>query len=1175
MTDNTQDVQATTINHGTPKYLTLNAELNNYDQNGKIQYDKDRQAARDYFLNHVNPNTYWAHSIEEKIRFLIENGYYEKETFTQYTPEFVKNLYKKVYAHKFRFQSFVGALKYYQSYALKTWDGKRYLERFEDRVAVTALYLAQGNEKQATNIAEEIITGRLQPATPTFLNSGKQARGDLVSCFPAGTLVDTDKGQKPIETLTTEDKVLTHTNQYKKVEKLTTIEYSDTLLEINIIGHETITVTKEHPFLVHSINPNDDRETIIENDGATTQLKWVKAQDLNPKTDYVVMAYNKDTRSPHIYNLIDYLPQEVYPEGYKGRKNESYTVENNQIVYYNREPKYSKNHSKISVRQKPVTATVQETEELGRFLGYYISEGYVSKRKTIKETLTPTAVIFTFGSHEEEYINDIINLGEELFNITPTLNYHVQQNCVKISFNSRILAEFILELLGTGFGEKKLTPQIETAPNDFLKGLLVGIYRGDGNTSTQSVQVSLVNPEIIHQLKLVATKLGLAPRTRYFLNAKGNKTGTLALSGGFDENDLFIHEIGKNLQNYRGAKNVRFGTKPFFLSVENQTLASIVSVTEEKNPYENTVYNLHVQDDHTYSVFGVIVHNCFLLNVEDNLNSIGRVWNNGAQLSKRGGGVAINLNNLRGNRDPIKGVHNAASGVVPVMKVLEDVFSYANQLGQRQGAAAVYLNAHHIDIQQFLDTKRENADEKIRIKTLSLGVVIPDITFELAKKGEPMYLFSPHDVAKEYGKEFSWISVSEIYRDAVDNPRIRKEKFPGGARAFLNTLAELQMESGYPYILFEDAANRANQLPGKIIMSNLCSEILQPQTPSVINDDQTYSELGKDISCNLASLNVLKVLESPDFGKTIETSIRMLSTVSNLSNIEAVPTVRKANEENRSIGLGAMNLHGAFAHHHMYYGDKESLDLTNIYFLLVTYHAIRTSMLLAKETGSSFKDFKNSKYYSGEYFARYINPENTHLYTPKTEKVKNIFANTHIPTAEDWEALAKKVKKYGMYNSHLQAVAPTGSISYLAFATSSIHPVTANYLEARKEGKMGTVYMPTPYAEGNEEFFGEGQSMYGIDSKKVIDIYSVVLHYVDQGASLTLGYKSSASTRDIVKNIMYAQSKGKPSSKELDERGKLLAEFGQAEIKTMYYSRILNEDLTEVNNMAECVSCAI
>lgn len=564
---------------------------------------------------------------------------------------------------------------------------------------------------------------------------------------------------------------------------------------------------------------------------------------------------------------------------------------------------------------------------------------------------------------------------------------------------------------------------------------------------------------------------------------------------------------------------------------------------------------------------------CFLLNVEDDLNSIGRVWNNAAQLSKRGGGVAINLNNLRGSGDPIKGVHNAASGVVPVMKVLEDVSSYANQLGQRNGAFAGYLNAHHWDIMEFLDTKRENADEKVRIKTLSLGVVIPDITFELAKKGEPMYLFSPYDIAKTYGKEFSWVNVTDIYREAVDNPNIRKKKID--ARHFLNTLAELQMESGYPYILFEDAANRANNVPGKIIMSNLCSEILQPQTPSVINDDQTYATLGKDISCNLASLNVKNALESEDLGKTVEAAIRMLSAVSDLSNIEAVPTVRKANQENRSVGLGAMNLHGAFAHHHMFYGDNESLDLTNMYSYVVAYHAYRTSMLLAKETGSPFAEFKNSKYASGEFFERYINPANPEWFVPKTDKVKDIFKDIFIPTSEDWAKLAAKVKKYGLYNSHVLSTPPTGSISYLNNSTSSIHPVTANWLEARKEGKLGLVYYPTPHAEGNEEYFGAGQTMYTIDSKKVIDIYSIAQFHVDQGQSLTLGYKSSASTRDVVRNMMYAQSKGKPSTKELDERGRILAQYPAGEIKTFYYVRLLNEELEEMGNSNECVSCAL
>jgi ribonucleoside-diphosphate reductase alpha chain len=165
----------------------------------------------------------------------------------------------------------------------------------------------------------------------------------------------------------------------------------------------------------------------------------------------------------------------------------------------------------------------------------------------------------------------------------------------------------------------------------------------------------------------------------------------------------------------------------------------------------------------------------------------------------------------------------------------EYVFSYANQLGARQGAGAVYLSAHHPDIMKFLDTKRENADEKIRIKTLSLGVVVPDITFELAKNGEDMYLFSPYDVERVYGVPFGDISVTEKYREMVDDPRIKKSKI--NAREFFQTLAEIQFESGYPYIMFEDTVNRANPIKGRINMSNLCSEILQVNTPTTYNED--------------------------------------------------------------------------------------------------------------------------------------------------------------------------------------------------------------------------------------------------------------------------------------------------------------------------------------------------
>ena len=158
-------------------YHELNAMLNLWGEGKTIQFDKDREAARRYFLDHVNQNTVFFHSIEEKLEYLVDEEYYEKEILDQYSPEFIKSLFKHAYDYRFRFQTFVGAYKFYTSYALKTFDGNRYLERFEDRVVMNALMLAKGDEEFAKSLVDEIISGRFQPATPTFLNAGKKQRG--------------------------------------------------------------------------------------------------------------------------------------------------------------------------------------------------------------------------------------------------------------------------------------------------------------------------------------------------------------------------------------------------------------------------------------------------------------------------------------------------------------------------------------------------------------------------------------------------------------------------------------------------------------------------------------------------------------------------------------------------------------------------------------------------------------------------------------------------------------------------------------------------------------------------------------------------------------------------------------------------------------------------------------
>ncbi|HET5421635.1 TPA: class 1b ribonucleoside-diphosphate reductase subunit alpha, partial [Streptococcus pneumoniae] len=382
---------------------------------------------------------------------------------------------------------------------------------------------------------------------------------------------------------------------------------------------------------------------------------------------------------------------------------------------------------------------------------------------------------------------------------------------------------------------------------------------------------------------------------------------------------------------------------------------------------------------------------CFLIQVTDDMNSIGRSINSALQLSRIGGGVGITLSNLREAGAPIKGYEGAASGVVPVMKLFEDSFSYSNQLGQRQGAGVVYLNVFHPDIIAFLSTKKENADEKVRVKTLSLGVVVPDKFYELARKNEEMYLFSPYSVEKEYGVPFNYIDITEKYDELVANPNIRKTKIK--ARDLETEISKLQQESGYPYVVNIDTANRANPVDGKIIMSNLCSEILQVQEPSLINDAQEFLQMGTDVSCNLGSTNVVNMMTSPDFGRSIRAMVRALTFVTDSSHIVAVPTIDHGNSQAHTFGLGAMGLHSYLAQQLIEYGSPESVEFTSIYFMLMNYWTLVESNNIARERGITFHNFEKSDYANGSYFDKYVTGE----FVPTSDRVKELFKNVFIP----------------------------------------------------------------------------------------------------------------------------------------------------------------------------------
>lgn len=713
-------------------YFELNNQLN-IPINGQIPLEKDQEAVRAYFIEHINPNTVFFHHLEEKLNYLIECDYIEEEVVSAYDWEFIQRLFKHLYQQKFRFKSFMGAFKFYTQYALKTRDGQRYLERYEDRIALMALYLGQGDPDLAWKIADEHIHHRLQMATPTFLNAGKKARGEMVSCF--------------------------------------------------------------------------------------------------------------------------------------------------------------------------------------------------------------------------------------------------------------------------------------------------------------------------------------------------------------------------------------------------------------------------------------------LLDVQDNMESIGRSINSALQLSKRGGGVGINLTNLREAGSPIKGIQNAASGVVPVMKLFEDAFSYANQLGARQGAGVCYLSVFHPDIYAFLSTKKENADEKVRVKTLSLGIIVSDQYYHLLKTNQPMYLFSPYDVEREYGLPYAYVDITAEYDKMVENPNIRKYQI--SARELEQEISKLQQESGYPYVINIDTVNRANPIAGRVVMSNLCSEIFQVQEPSILNEDLSYKHVGADISCNLASTNILEMLKGSDFEASVETAIRALTQVSDLSQIRSVPTVERGNQDYHSVGLGAMGLHTALAYHRIPYGSEESLEFTDLYFRCLRFYALKASNKIALEKGTTFKGFEFSAYADGSYIQEhYLDQADVEI---QSDKVKEIFSKVAIPTHEDWLALSQEIQAGGLYHAYLLAVAPTGSISYINETSSSLHPIVQK-VEHRQEGQVGAIFYPTPYL--SNETMDYFCSAYEMDQRQIIDVYAQAQRHVDQGMSLTLFMKSDLPTG------LYEWKQGgttKMTTRDLNR----LRNYAYAKgIKSLYYVRTFTAD-EELIGANDCESCTI
>lgn len=573
-----------------------------------------------------------------------------------------------------------------------------------------------------------------------------------------------------------------------------------------------------------------------------------------------------------------------------------------------------------------------------------------------------------------------------------------------------------------------------------------------------------------------------------------------------------------------------------YLAQGNRTLAenAVEAMMEAYQPATPTALNSGKK------ARGELV-SCFKLTMDDSMNSIAENIGYCLELSRLGGGVGVNLTDLRPLSDPIKGILNRASGVIPVAKLLENSFSYSNQLGQRNGSGVVYLNIFHPDIENFISSKKPNADDKIRLATLSTGVIIPSIFFELMKKDEDIVLFSPYDIFREYGKRMSEISITEMYDELLDNPNIREIKRIN-ARRLYTEVKKAQFESGYPFEIFDDNVNDVHPLKGigRVKMSNLCTEILQVQETSIITDQNQENEYGLDVSCNLGSIDIHAASKTDDFERLIDTSMRLLTNVSQMTDIVNVPPVAKANRMMHSVGLGAMNLHGHLVTEEMMYGSKDSIDFIDGFMEAMNYYSLKASMEIAKETGETFYRFEDSDYASGVYFDSYLSEKEREL-SPAAIKA---LGNIPVITQKMWRTLKEDVMKYGIFHSYRLAIAPTGSISYIRSCTASIAPSTER-VEVRDYADSRTIYPMPHLTNDNMHLYVEA---YEVNPYDLIDVYAAAQQHVDQGISMTLYVTDNWTTEQLAKIYIYAWTKG---------------------IKSVYYVR------QRLQTIEECVACQI
>jgi ribonucleoside-diphosphate reductase alpha chain len=535
---------------------------------------------------------------------------------------------------------------------------------------------------------------------------------------------------------------------------------------------------------------------------------------------------------------------------------------------------------------------------------------------------------------------------------------------------------------------------------------------------------------------------------------------------------------------------------------------------------------------------------CFITAMDDNLDSIMYTANQVAQISKRAGGVGVNLSRIRAQGSWIKKVFGASGGVVPWIKILNDVAVAVNQEGKRAGAVTVALDVWHLDIFDFLELRTENGDLRRKAFDIFPQVVIPDLFMERVKNNEDWLLVDPYEVERKFGYRLYELWGEEFEKAYLhveaESERLKLKKTVR-AKELLKQILKTQVATGLPYIFFKDTANRLNPLKhdGYIGNGNLCMESFSNFKPSegfktYLKDGKIFTEVEKSglvHTCNLLSVNLANIENNEELEEAVRTAVRILD---NTIDLTAPPILESKlhNDRYRTIGIGTLGLADYLAKREIPYG-KQSLKVIEELYEKIAYFGIDESVNLAKERGV-FPAYGGSDWSKGIIIgkdARYLSEKTT--------------------LKEKWLELLAKLKKYGMRNGQLFAIAPNTSSGLLQGATPGVLPPFSRFY-VDKNQKQAVPICP-PFIKERFWFYRESKYM---DQKEVIDVISTIQKWVDSGISMELLFNLNLGIRakDIYETVIYAWEKG---------------------IKTIYYVRTIQKDSQgELSKKEECIACA-